>query len=132
MGVDLTLLPVTYESDDILESDAVLPLDSNALIFSFYGIPLHPLEKKFISRVAPLPEELRDSLKDAHYHFDYFGVTTETAYGDPLRYALAGDVQAALKEIPPEDLCRFQSLERAAIAYVMALHPSHKIVLYWW
>lgn len=132
MGVDLTLLPITYEGHDVLVSDTLLQFDSNSLIFEFYDIPLYPLEKKFISHVAHLPEELHESLEGTTYGFHYFGVTTADAYGGALKYALAGDIQVMLKELPPEVLDDASHFERPALAYLMALTPSYKIVFYWW
>jgi len=129
MGVDLTLLPVSFETDD---GDLIclhaFDLDLNAVIDPFWrmkherhqGRIFWPIEKQS-EDAAPWEAHIGGPLQNSRFGW----ATTE-----PL-FVLAGEVRrvfAALDDV----LARVNDDERAAIAYISALEPSTKVFIVSW
>jgi hypothetical protein len=135
VGVDLTLLPALHETDT---GDLVCPiafdLDLRAVIDPFLGIERHRPAGRVFWPIEKIPDgevSLWESWRDAPYvggllQYSMFGWATED-----LRYVLAGDIRTAFAGLA-DVLSEVNDFERAAIAYVSALEPQTKVVLYSW
>lgn len=111
MGVDLSLYPVKYS----LET-------GEELSFSILS-----LERR--RELWPLIEEIESHpVKEATGHFgDNYRTITKDPYGTPLRYVRAKDLLALQDNEAVQD----NNLNRAAWAYLSAIAPETKIILYW-
>ena len=129
MGVDLTLLPVAYETD---EGDLIclhaFDLDLNAVIAPFWdmkrgrhhGKVFWPIEQQ-AEEAAPWGAYIGGPLQNSRFGW----ATTEPSF------VLAGEVRqvfAALGDV----LAEANDFERAAIAYISALEPSTKVFAVSW
>lgn len=110
MGVDLTLLPLDYERENSGSAFSRLNLERRRELWDeFVKLPEHP-----ISRVTG-------------YMGDEFGDKTEDPYGTPLKWVYAKD----LLPLKNHEAVQDNDQNRAIWAFLEALNPDKKIVLYW-
>ena len=129
MGVDLTLLPVSYVTN---EGDLIclhaFDLDLNAVIAPFWdmkrgrhhGKIFWPIEKES-QDVAPWGAYIGGLLQNSRFGW----ATTEPSF------VLAGEVRQAFAALG-HVLAEANDFERAAIAYISALEPSTKVFVVSW
>ncbi len=123
MGVDLTMLPLDCDR----EADEHGP----ALQFSrsVLGVErrreLWPLiEKLEQDEVSSSFSSFMGTGQDGEHGY---GNTTETPYGNPLKWARAGD----LAKLATNQAVTNDAKNRAVWAYLSALEPDTKVALYW-
>ena len=110
MGVDLTLLPLDYENDNGGSAFSRLMLERRRELWDDIAkLPVNPIAKV------------------TGYMGDNFGDETEDCYGEPLKYVFAKD----LAELRDHEAVQDNDLNRAIWAFLAAIRPETKIVLYW-
>lgn len=103
MGIDLTLMPMNAHA-----SFTLLPLDRDYdLHDKIQALDSQPIPNGFVA-----------------YNGAGFTALPKDAYGDPIRYVLAG----ALRELAINSI---HVRNRAAWAYLKELPDDHQIALYW-
>ena len=116
MSVDLRLLPFDCDRGDWAYSPTILELGGS--------YDLHDKIKKL--RSMPVPKDFNSFCgRDEGYDGYCYGKTSETSYGEPLEWVLAGEL-CAIKL--PKDA---PYIERAIWAYLKHLPPQTKVALYW-
>lgn len=119
MGLDLTLLPVEADHGHWGFSHSVLSLDRDYKLFD----RIQKIEDK---RSVPLPEDFTSYLSvDDGDGEPYYGQTTETPYGLPLKAVYAKDLLKA------SEARRSSLRNQAAWAYLEKLPDGAKVALYW-
>jgi hypothetical protein len=111
MGFDLKVLATHFrERNGEFLTTASLRLDRDAR-----------LQAQLSAAARPLPE----GLKVGHYVDDGLRFETTDGYGKPLTFTTPADL-GALRLSP--DTCQWN---RAVVAFLLALPPESRIVLYW-
>lgn len=110
MGVDLTLLPLDYENNDSGTAFSRLHLERRRELWD----DIEKLPKKPIGSVTG-------------YMGDEFGRQTEDCYGGGLKWVHAKE----LLPLKDHEAVQDNDTNRAIWAYLAALRPDTKIVLYW-
>jgi len=140
MGIDLTVLPVSSETDN---GDLICLTAMDICLSSVHGAFMDmkriSVQNRVYGSIADVPENIIDTLfsEDSPYvggphQHAYFGEIS-TCSGQKLRYVLAKDVKESFKEGSNlKSLLEANDEERAAIAYIRELSDDTKIVLYWW
>jgi hypothetical protein len=117
MGLDLTLLPFDHDSGEFCYSHTVLDCGRSYDLFDFIDtLPQIEVPQGFTSYVS------RQGGKDTHY-----GKTTETPYGEPVKYTTA----SMLLTVPENIKATFSPKERAIWAYLEQLDQYTKVALFW-
>lgn len=111
MGVDLTLLPIDYEHNDGGSAFSRLMLERRRELWPDIEkqLPVHPIAKI------------------TGYMGDNFEARAHDPYGTPLTWAYAKDFSSFKDHEAVQD----NDTNRAIWAYLAALNPETKIVLYW-
>lgn len=115
MGLDLRLLPFDADRDDLHFSHTILGCARDYDLFD----AVHDVASE---RGLVVPSDFWTFLGMRGGEHGY-AVTTETPYGDPLRYVLAGDLK------PLTALAH--RCNEAVWAYINALPDETKVALYW-
>jgi len=116
MGIDLKLLASNFrERRDEMLSTAAIRLDR---------------DPRLLAQLAPdadpcLVHHLPEGLKVGHYEDEGLRFDEVDQYGEPLTYTTPARLQA-LRTI--EDMSEWN---KATIAFLLALPPNTRIVLYW-
>lgn len=117
MGVELTFLIVDRESRDEWDAHTTIWIGKYR---EFFQAIEHSLKEHLVG--VPV-----------WCHFDCddegdnkYGQCTQTPYGSPLTYLTAAEI-LSLEDLVPDDGYYL----KAALAYLKALEPDHKIILYW-
>lgn len=118
MGVDLRFLPVDTEGKDgHLYCWSVLSLERRRELWPMIkAVPNKPVQGKVHCFVAGLPDGETG-----------YGEIMEDSYGGILTYSTAQDLYELCEAEPVTD----NDVNRAVWAYIGALHPDTKIVLFW-
>lgn len=120
MGIDLTLLPVEFESSDkeLAYSHSILHLPRWYDFFEeVRKCPMREMQGRFATFMG--------RSEDGEYAY---GDTKQDAYGSPIYFVWAKDLKKAMAKMPETgaDWCF-----RSAKAYVDAMPDDGKIALYW-
>lgn len=127
MGLDLTLLPV--ESEHLAFSHTVLSLDRRSDMWEKIKlIPQITRDVVFYSFMSRVPDGKSEGEK-------CYGVVKEDAYGNPIKWANAGDVVKAMEEyyesVKDLDWIKYDCRNQAVLAYLKVLPANRLVVLYW-
>ena len=116
MGIDLIALASNFrERRGEMLSTASLRFDRDHRILALFSKDAQPC------RVLPLPEGLKvGRYEDAGLRYD-----DKDRYGNPLTFTTS-DLLGDIPEI--EEICEWN---RAVLAFLLALPPETRIVLYW-
>lgn len=121
MGVDLTLLPFDADFGDLSFAHSVLQLERRGGLWD-------PIVKIETARGEAVPEHFASYLsRNDDYEEAHYGVTTETPYGDRMKYVRASDLLA----IGDHEGVTDNYKNRAVWAYLSALPSDTKVALYW-
>lgn len=113
MGVDLRLLPFDHDNGTFAYSHTILNFDGS---YEFYD-RINKLPQ------MPVPPDFTSFCGRSKKHDDTcYGETVETPYGEPVKFALAGDLAKVKLD------GRWQE---ATQAYLKRLPPEAKVALYW-
>ncbi len=116
MGLDLTVLASHFrERRGEFLPTAILRFDRDAALFGQLARDASP------SFVHPLP----DGLKAGYYEDTGLTYVDADRYGQRLTYTTPADLQRLRV---PDDLAEWN---RAILAFLMALSPDARLVLYW-
>jgi hypothetical protein len=116
MGIDLRMLASNFrERQGEILSTASIRLDRDPRLLSLFSKDAQPC------LVSALPA----GLKVGHYEDDGLKFDDNDRYGQPLTFTTPERLHSLRT---PEDLCDWN---RAALAFVLALPPGTRIVLYW-
>lgn len=114
MGVDLTLLPFTYDMGASASSHTVLHLCRHRdLLDKIQSLPSFQVPKDFATYLKGGREE--------------FGNLQDTPYGERLKYTTAESLLVLRDHVDVKDNWD----NRAAWAYLAELPPDTKIALFW-
>lgn len=116
MGIDLKILASNFrERRGELLATASVRLDRDPRLLALFSKDAVPC------LVQPLPQ----GLKAGHYEDEGLKFDENDRYGKPLTFTTPGQ----LKNLPPID--EISDWNRAALAFLLALPPETRIVLYW-
>lgn len=136
MGVDVTLLPVSYESDNgELVCDHAFNLDLNAVVGLVLELPKLCTYAAVYWPIAQLPDEIVALLPDCKFRGPW-----ESPYQNPCfgrseekdhRYVFARDIKRVW-ETRGDVLDEANDSERAAFAYIGNLDEATKVLINIW
>jgi hypothetical protein len=113
MGVDLRLLPFDADQGDFAFSHTILEVNGS-----------RDLYKKIKQlRSMPVPKDFTSFCAVGSDGESTYGLTKETPYGEPLEWALAGELC--------DILSRSDDYKKAVYGYLQHLSPDTKVALYW-
>ena len=118
MGLDLTLLPFNSNSPTSDFSQTVLPCFSRKNLFG---------QIAKLSNQRDVPETFNSYLSGGSDGERCFGLTLNTAYGEPLKCVKAGDLAALWVHHDVQD----NSINKAVWAYLAELPEDTNVALYW-
>lgn len=117
MGVDLTMLPLDADHSDFQFSHSMLGVERRRELW-------------------PLIEKLEQGGLSSNFQSFYgpglngepgYGTTAETPYGEPIKWASAGD----LAKLSTHNTITDNAKNRAVWAYLSELPADTKVALYW-
>jgi hypothetical protein len=116
MGIDLTVMASQFrERDGEMRPTATLRLDRDMRLFGQLAA----------DAAVPLVRPLPDGLKVGCYEDQGLRFVNTDRYGKTLTYTTPGELRQI---VVPEDTAGWN---RAALAFLLALPPGTRIVLYW-
>ncbi len=116
MGIDLTLLPFSYETS----SHSVLQLMHRRELWC-------PIEDIELEHGIHVPDGFMSYLGRNEDGETTFGETLTTPYGERMKYLTAGQLLPLRNHPAAQD----NDVNRAVWAYLAELDPTTKVALYW-
>jgi len=120
VGLDLSLLVVDGDTPGVTYSHSMLACDHDGELFARV---LHE-EETGGTVIEPTFHSFRS--RDDTYEESHYGVTTETAYGEPLKWVFARDLVECF-----ESSDGLSSWNAAVRAFLQHLHPTTRVALFW-
>jgi len=132
MGIDLTLLPVDFDSRRIPERDDLPPSKPWAHSFTRLRVPRAQGSWDEIEALAtPIDVPFSSTEMDYRAAIDGGEPRAEDCYGKPLTWAPAGEVVEVLSRAQIDQGVQADERMDAIVAYLRALPPGNLVVLYW-